>query len=134
MSYFQYVQKNENELRQILSANIRAIRKSRHLTQTQLALYADLSLSYMTDIERCKTWVSDKTLEKIARVLDMNPWELLRPAEEKGSVKTAGEMEWNEAVWQGIREIKRRILVRVNKAITETLEEYHNGRNRPPAR
>ncbi|MDR1307372.1 MAG: helix-turn-helix domain-containing protein [Treponema sp.] len=132
MSYFQYVQEYKNSLRQILSVNIRALRKSRHLTQTQLALYADLSLSYMTDIERCKTWVSDKTLEKIAGALDMSPWELLRPGEEERPAKTAGKTERDEAVWQGVREIKRQILMRVNEAIIETLAEYRDGGNGSP--
>jgi transcriptional regulator with XRE-family HTH domain len=125
------VQNYENGLRQILSTNIRAARKSRHLTQTQLALYADLSLSYMTDIERCKTWASDKTLAKIAGALDMSPWELLRPAEGEGPAETAGQTERSEAVWQGVRELKRRILLRLDKAIAESLEEYREG-DKPP--
>ncbi|MDR0597776.1 MAG: helix-turn-helix domain-containing protein [Treponema sp.] len=132
MSYFQYVQKDEDELRQILSTNIRAARKSRHLTQTQLALRADLSLSYMTDIERCKTWVSDKTLANIARALGVDPWELLRPAKEERPVETAEKIDRSETVWQGVREIKRQILIRINKAIAETLEEYRE-KDKPPA-
>ncbi|MDR3173333.1 MAG: helix-turn-helix domain-containing protein [Treponema sp.] len=132
MPYFQYVQEYEDGLRQILSANIRAARKRRHLTQTQLALYADLSLSYMTDIERCKTWVSDKTLLKIAAALDMSPWELLRPGPEQEPAKTAGKAERNEAVWRSVRELKRQILVRINEVIAETLEEYRKGKE-PPA-
>jgi transcriptional regulator with XRE-family HTH domain len=133
MPYCQCVQNHENGLRQILSANIRAARKSRRLTQTQLALYADLSLSYMTDIERCKTWVSDKTLEKIARALDMSPWELLRPAEGEDPAKSAGQTERSEAVWRTVRELKRQILLRLNKAIAETLEELRE-QDKPPAR
>jgi transcriptional regulator with XRE-family HTH domain len=133
MPYCQYVQNYENGLRQILSANIRAARKRRHLTQTQLALYADLSLSYMTDIERCKTWVSDKTLEKIARALDTSPWELLRPAEGEDPAKIAGQTERSEAVWRDVRELKRQILRRLNEAIVEAMEEYRE-KDTPPAR
>jgi transcriptional regulator with XRE-family HTH domain len=133
MPYCQYVQENENGLRQILSENIRTARKSRRLTQTQLALYADLSLSYMTDIERCKTWVSDKTLVKIARALNTSPWELLRPAENEGAAKIARQTERSEAVWQGIRELKKRILLRLDAAIAETLAEYQE-KDKPPAR
>jgi transcriptional regulator with XRE-family HTH domain len=133
MPYCQCVQNYENGLRQILSANIRAARKRRHLTQTQLALYADLSLSYMTDIERCKTWVSDKTLAKIANALDMSPWELLRSAEGGDSAKIAQEPEQNEAVWRGVRELKRRILLHLNEAIAKALEE-HREKDKPPAR
>jgi transcriptional regulator with XRE-family HTH domain len=88
----------------------------------------------MTDIERCKTWVSDKTLEKIAAALDISPWELLRPAEPGEAAKLAGDMGWNEAVWRDIKEIKRRILLRVNKAIAEILAEYREDGNKPRGR
>jgi transcriptional regulator with XRE-family HTH domain len=71
-----YLQKN---LRQILSDNIRFIRKALHLTQAQLAIDADISLSYLTDIERCKTWVSDKTLANIAAALHKESYQLLIP-------------------------------------------------------
>ena len=56
-------------LRQILSQNIRKFRKDLHLTQERLAENADISLPYLSDIEHCKTWVSDKTLIKLARRL-----------------------------------------------------------------
>ena len=64
-------------LRAILSNNIRKYRKELHLTQEQLAENADISLSYLTDIEHCKTWISDKTLLKLARALRKKPFELL---------------------------------------------------------
>ncbi|MBR5097503.1 MAG: helix-turn-helix transcriptional regulator [Treponema sp.] len=66
----------ENEfLRTILSNNIRAYRKDLHLTQEQLAENADISLSYLADIEHCKTWISDKTLLKLAKALHRRPFE-----------------------------------------------------------
>lgn len=66
-------------LRLILSQNIRTAREALHITQAKLAEYADISLPYMTDIEHCKTWVSDKTLVNIARALNMEAHELLIP-------------------------------------------------------
>ena len=65
------------ELRKTLSNNIRLFRKKLHLTQEQLAENADISLSYLADIEHCKTWISDKTLLKLARALHKQPFELL---------------------------------------------------------
>jgi len=65
------------ELRKILSNNIREFRKDLHLTQEQLAESADISLSYLADIEHCKTWISDKTLLKLAKSLHKKPFELL---------------------------------------------------------
>jgi transcriptional regulator with XRE-family HTH domain len=67
------------DLRAILSRNIKAARGTLHITQEKLAEYADLSLSSIIDIERCRTWVSDKTLLNIARVLNMEAYQLLVP-------------------------------------------------------
>ena len=65
------------DLRKTLSNNIRYYRKELHLTQEQLAENADISLSYLADIEHCKTWISDKTLLKLAKALHKKPFELL---------------------------------------------------------
>ena len=75
------------DLRKILSDNIRALRKSLHLTQEQLAENADISLSYLADIEHSKTWVSDKTLTNLATSLHKKPFELLaeQPDEQEKS-------------------------------------------------
>ena len=51
-----------------------------HISQAKLAEFADISLPYLTDIERCKTWVSDKTLQNLAKALNKEAWELLSPA------------------------------------------------------
>ena len=64
-------------LRKTLSNNIRSYRRDLHLTQETLAENADISLSYLADIEHCKTWISDKTLLKLAKSLHKQPFELL---------------------------------------------------------
>jgi transcriptional regulator with XRE-family HTH domain len=125
----------EDTLRRILSENIRAARKSRHLTQTQLAIYADVSLSYMTDIERCKTWVSDKTLLRIARALNTSPWLLLRPADpdyptRARELAAPGEdrrsaAEIREEARQASDALKRSILKQLNSYINAALEELY---------
>jgi transcriptional regulator with XRE-family HTH domain len=71
----------DDDLRAILSQNIKNARESLHLTQSGLAESARISLSYIVDIERRRTWVSDKTLVSIAGALNMRPFELLMPAE-----------------------------------------------------
>jgi transcriptional regulator with XRE-family HTH domain len=67
------------DIRSILSHNIKAAREALHITQATLAIHANISLPYLVDIERRRTWVSDKTLENLARALGRAPWELLRP-------------------------------------------------------
>ena len=68
-------------LRKILSENIRNRRKELHLTQDRLAENADISLPYLSDIEHCKTWVSYKTLIKLAKALGKKPSDLLKENE-----------------------------------------------------
>lgn len=75
---FELNEDNSDELRKTLANNIRLYRKDLHLTQEQLAENADISLSYLADLEHCKTWISDKTLLKLAKALHKKPFELLR--------------------------------------------------------
>ena len=82
---------NLSDLRKILSQNIKTVRNELHISQEKLAEYADISLSYMTDIERCRTWVSDKTLQSLAKALNMNAWELLLPARTENRIHTEQE-------------------------------------------
>lgn len=65
------------DLRKILSKNIKDKRKLLSLTQEKLAEATELSPQTINDIEGCRTWVSDKTLIKLAEVLHTSPAELL---------------------------------------------------------
>jgi transcriptional regulator with XRE-family HTH domain len=71
------------DLRTILSQNIKNARGTLHITQAKLAEYADISLSSVIDIERCRTWVSDKTLLNIAKALNMEAYQLLVPVKQR---------------------------------------------------
>ena len=68
---------NQTELRENLSRNIKQRRKLYSLTQEKLAEEAGLSAQTINDIEGGRTWVSDKTLVKLAEVLRVSPAELL---------------------------------------------------------
>ncbi len=76
--FLSYIIETDLSLRKILSNNIRKKRKELHLTQERLAENADISLPYLSDIEHCKTWVSDKTLLKLAKALFVTPSDLLQ--------------------------------------------------------
>ncbi|WP_407426889.1 helix-turn-helix domain-containing protein [Treponema sp.] len=68
---------NQDELRKNLSFNIKQCRKLLTMTQEKLAEDTGLSAQTINDIEGCRTWVSDKTLVKLAEVLRTTPAELL---------------------------------------------------------
>ena len=49
------------------------------MSQERLAELTDLSVQTINTIECCRMWVSDKTITKLARVLDMEVFQLLVP-------------------------------------------------------
>lgn len=69
----------EQELRGILSNNIRRCRLKNNLSQMALAERLDISSNFLSDIERCKAWISPNTLVKLAFALNIEPYELFKP-------------------------------------------------------
>jgi len=66
-------------LRKILSANIKKHREQLGLTQEKLAETAVISANMLNDIEGCRTWISDKTLVKLAAALKVETYRLFLP-------------------------------------------------------
>jgi transcriptional regulator with XRE-family HTH domain len=66
-------------LRKTLSANIKKHRELAGLTQEKLAEKAEISANMINDIEGCRTWVSDKTLEKLTTALKIETYRLFMP-------------------------------------------------------
>jgi len=67
------------KVRKRLSANIKAGRERLGFTQERFAEIAGLSTQTISDIEGCRTWVSDKTLVKLADVLKIDVSQILAP-------------------------------------------------------
>jgi len=111
--------KELKDLRKIISQNIRNARTALHITQAKLAVYADISVSHMVDIELCRTWVSDKTLSRIAKALNMEAYELLIP---ESAVKSAYRKEENLSLRRVAALIKsKKSLLR--KTVSETMDD-----------
>jgi transcriptional regulator with XRE-family HTH domain len=107
------------DLRKILSENIRKNRASLHISQAKLAEHADISVSHMLDIEYCKTWVSEKTLSKIAQALNLEAYELLIPESNEKKEKSGGK---NRSLQQTAELIKaKKRLLRKN--LDETMDD-----------
>ena len=67
-------------LRAYLSANIKARREALNISQEKLAELADVSVQMIKGIEGQRTWVSDKMLINLAKVLGVEAFQLLVPA------------------------------------------------------
>jgi transcriptional regulator with XRE-family HTH domain len=70
------------QVKKLLALNIKKLRKEWGLSQEKLAEVAGLSAQTISDIEGCRTWVSDKTLERLAKVLNVDVFQLFTPPSE----------------------------------------------------
>jgi transcriptional regulator with XRE-family HTH domain len=68
-----------NNLRKVLSANIKKYRNMEGISQEKLAEKTGLSEQLIKDIEGCRSWVSDKTAVKLAIALNVEVYQLLYP-------------------------------------------------------
>ena len=108
------------DLRKILSNNIREFRKELHLTQEQLAENADISLSYLADIEHCKTWISDKTMLKLAKALHKKPFELL--TEEAAITEKADIHVISDIIYEEKKELVKTVSAICDKTIQKIMK------------
>jgi len=69
----------EKELHAILSANLKRYRSRLNMSQVALAQNAGTSINFINDIETGKKWASPTTMIKLANVLQVEVYELLKP-------------------------------------------------------
>ena len=74
------------DIRELFAANLRRLRHDRGLSQDDLAYEAKVSRSYLSQIEKGGFYASLKIIERLAKVLKVDPAELL----EKPPRKRAG--------------------------------------------
>jgi len=67
------------EIRHILAQNIKSRREFLGLTQENLAEAAELSVQTINTIEGCRMWISDKSITRLAKALDMDIFQLFVP-------------------------------------------------------
>jgi len=73
------------DLRQVFAANLRRLRHAKGMSQEDLAHQANVNRTYMSKIEKGGTWVGLEIIGKLAVVLEVEPAELLRLPQRKGS-------------------------------------------------
>ena len=69
-------------VRALLAANIKAGRRNLGFSQEKLAELTGLSTQTISDIEGCRTWVSDKTLFRLSEILNVAVFQLLTPVDD----------------------------------------------------
>ena len=67
------------EIQNRLGENIKRVRKSKKLTQFELAEKANVSEDTIKSLEQGRTWCSDKTLSQITEALEIDVVKLFMP-------------------------------------------------------
>ena len=66
------------DLRDVFATNLRRLRHAKGLSQDDLAYEAEVSRSYLSQLEKGAFYASLKIVSKLAVVLDVDPAELLK--------------------------------------------------------
>jgi transcriptional regulator with XRE-family HTH domain len=66
------------DLREVFATNLRRLRHARGLSQDDLAYEAEVSRSYLSQLEKGAFYASLKIVGKLATVLKVEPAELLK--------------------------------------------------------
>ncbi len=66
------------DLRDVFAANLRRLRNAKDLSQDALAYEAEVSRSYLSQLEKGSFYASLRIIERLARVLDVEPAEFLK--------------------------------------------------------
>jgi transcriptional regulator with XRE-family HTH domain len=75
-----------SNLRHILAANIKEQRRILGVSQEKLAEMAGLSWQTVNSLECQRTWAGDGTLEALARVFNIETFQLLMPPETRAAL------------------------------------------------
>ena len=108
------------DIRTILAENLKNARKNLKITRVKLAEFAGVSVPYLADIERRRTWVSDKTLQNLAQALNLEPWELIYAAPDTKKEKSQAQNRQNRTQMAELVTNKKEFL---RKTVENTMED-----------
>jgi transcriptional regulator with XRE-family HTH domain len=63
------------KIRKLFSKNLRWIRLKQGISQLVLANMAELTHTFINDIENCKKWISPDTIAKLCNALKVEPYQ-----------------------------------------------------------
>jgi transcriptional regulator with XRE-family HTH domain len=75
------------DLREVFAWNLRRLRNERGLSQDDLAYEAEVSRSYLSQLEKGAFYASLKIVGRLAEALKVEPAELLRAPRKRPSAK-----------------------------------------------
>jgi len=108
------------EIRSILANNLKEQRNKMGLSQEKFAEISGLSIQTINDIEGCRKWISDKTITKLSKALNLDCYQLLMP---KLTIKRKKEKNSTKQLWDLMKTIKKNVDSQIVSDFTEYLKK-----------
>ena len=116
--------KKHEKIRQILAQNIKIRREYLGYTQEQLAELTDLSVQTINTIEGCRMWISDKSITRLAKALNVEVFQLFMPNYFNAKKTDAENLLVLTEFWQKAKLVIDKIESQIENEYKEVLE-YH---------
>ena len=107
------------KIKDALGQNIKNLRSNRRYSQAQLAEAADISIIYLSNIERGKKFPKPAILSQLAESLDVEVFELFKP----NSPQKPAPITKNDDKKKLLTRLSKVMTVKVNNAVTSTMEK-----------
>ena len=118
----------EKDCRAILSRNIKKFRNRLGLSQLHLALELGISVTFLSDIETGKKWVSAQTLSQLAKALKIEIYELFKPDKTvRDDISKAIAQYLDDVDDAFIKSIEEAVRPAVKKSIAKMRRYYQKG-------
>jgi len=119
------VNKEERECRELLSRNIKRYRNRIGLSQLHFALELGISITFLSDIENGKKWVSAQTLSQIAKILKIEIYELFKPEQNMRDDISAAVAKYLDDIDEAfIKSIEEAVRPAVKRSIAKMRRYY----------
>ena len=117
--------KDEKYCRELLSRNIKHHRNRLGLSQLHLALELEISVTFLSDVETGKKWISAQTLAQLAKALKVEIYELFKPEQSiRDDVSTAVAKYLDDVDEALVKTIEEAVRPAVKKSITKMRHYY----------
>jgi transcriptional regulator with XRE-family HTH domain len=101
----------QKQPRTILGSNLRKFRGQREWSQMELAEKANISMNFLSEIERGNKWPSSETLQNLADSLGVEAYELFRP-----------ENETDPGIDTYMKRFSRDVIIAVEESVKRSLK------------
>jgi transcriptional regulator with XRE-family HTH domain len=105
----------KEQLRAVLGSNLRKFRNRREWSQMELAERANISMNFLSEVERGLKWPYPETLQNLADALGVEVYELFRPENDADPGMGKYMERFSRDVMIAVEESVKKSLVNVKK-------------------